>query len=84
MRRSLTDSPCSGKFLASERGRVIAWTGVGFHAPLGHAAPDLAPQPPQFGLQRIQLGTGNSDHIGCFDAHPRLPRFGACAPSLDR
>jgi hypothetical protein len=43
MRRSLTDSPCSGEFLAGERWCVIAWTGIGFNSPLGHASTDLAP-----------------------------------------
>lgn len=49
-RRSVTDSPCCSKFLAIERGRVIAWTRIGLHTPLGYTSPDFAPQPPQFGF----------------------------------
>jgi hypothetical protein len=76
-RRSLTNSPCRGKVLAGERGRVIAWTWIDLNTPPGYASAGFAPQPPQFGLQRIQLGTGNGDQVGCFDAHQRLPQFGA-------
>jgi hypothetical protein len=67
-RRSLTDSPGRGKLLTGERGRVVAGAGVSPNAAHCHATPDL---PPQLGLQRIQLGTGNSDHVGRFDAHRR-------------
>ena len=59
-RRSLTYSPRLGELLAGERGRVIARAGIGLNARHGGASPDLAAQPLQLGLQRIQLGTGNA------------------------
>jgi hypothetical protein len=72
-RRSLTDSPRFSKFLAGECWCVIAWARIGLNTPSGYASPDFAPQPPQLGLQAIQLGTRNADHFGCLDAHAWLP-----------
>ena len=81
--RSLMYSPRLSELLAGERGCVIAWAGVGLNARHGDASPDLAAQPPQLGLQRIQFGTGNADQFGCFGAHaaPSVRRF---RPSVDR
>ena len=56
-RRSLTYSPFLSELLAGERGRVIAWAGVGLDARYGDASPDLPAQSLQLGLQRIQFGT---------------------------
>jgi hypothetical protein len=72
-RRSLTDSPGRSKLLTGERRRGVAGSGIGLNAAHYDASPHLAPQPPQLGLKRIQLGTGNGDHVRCFDAHTRLP-----------
>jgi hypothetical protein len=79
--RSLTNSPCVGKLLARERGRVIARSGISSDSLAGYASPDLPPQPPEFGFQRIQFGTGDTDHLGYLDAHMQLPWFGACPKS---
>ena len=76
-RRSLTYSPCLRELLAGERGRVIAWAGVGLNARHGDTPPDLPAQPLQLSLQRLQFGTGNADQVGCFGAHaaPSVRRF---------
>ena len=76
-------SPRLGELLAGECGRVIVRAGIGLNTRHGDASPDLAAQPLQLGLERIQFGTGNADQVGCFSAHvaPLVRRF---RPSLDR
>jgi hypothetical protein len=85
LRRSLTNSPRFSKLPARERGSLIARTRISANTRPGHASPDLTPQPPQFGVERIQFGTGDADHVACFDVHVQeLPQFGAGTPKSRR
>ena len=61
--------PCLSEFIAGKRAGAVTRTWIGLHAGLGYRPPNLAPEPPQLGLQCIQLGTGNADHLRCFEAH---------------
>jgi hypothetical protein len=75
-RRSLTYSPHLGEPLASEHGRAVARSGIGFNTRWGHAPSDLTPQPSDCSLQRLQFSAGNTDHLGCFNADARIPSVG--------
>ena len=78
-------SPISQAAASSSRvnaGALVAGARVTLNTARCYAASDLAPQPPQLGLQRIQLGTGNGDHVGRCDVHIRLPRLDASPASL--
>lgn len=72
-RRSLTDSPGLRELTARQGKRGVTRTRVRLNARPSHTPPDLAPKPPHLSLQRVEFGTRDSDHLGCFDAHARLP-----------
>jgi len=71
--RSLTKSPRLGELLSREHRRVIAWPRISLDARRGDTTPDLTPEPPQLGLQPIQLSTGDGHHLRRSSAHVRLP-----------
>jgi hypothetical protein len=80
--RSLSDAPRLSELVTRERGRVITWSRVRLNSRQCHPLPRLAPQSPHLGAQRVQLGTGDADHLRCFDAHPRLLRLALSRLSL--
>jgi hypothetical protein len=48
----------------------------------GRGPSGFPPQAPQFGLQRIQVGAGNADHVGCVGAHGSSPPPTAAKPEI--
>ncbi len=68
--RSLTYSPGFRELVAGKRQRVSVRARISMDARRGDAAANFAPQPTQFGLQRIKLRPGNAHHLYRFGTHP--------------
>lgn len=71
--RSLGDAPRLCELASRERGCAITQSGVCLNTRQGLPPPELTPQSPHLGPQRVPLSTRNSDHLGRFDAHTAAP-----------